>query len=111
MLNPVIHQETRLQILVVLSRNREASFKELCQTLGLTEGNLGAHADRLMSVGYVEQFHALAGVKFEKRFRLTRKGTDAFAEYRRELARLLSASDSVGAGGGARSTLDPSLDA
>lgn len=90
MLDPVIHQATRLQILALLQRNREASFNELCLALDLTEGNLGAHAQRLMDAGYMEAFHALAGVRFEKRYRLTSIGEHAFRAYRDELARLLA---------------------
>lgn len=89
MLDPVIHQATRLQILSLLQRNREASFNELCRALDLTEGNLGAHADRLVEAGYIGSFSALAGVRFERRFRLTARGHEAFRAYREELARLL----------------------
>lgn len=90
MLDPVVHQATRLQILALLQRNREASFNELCRALDLSEGNLGAHAERLVEAEYVETFHALAGVRFEKRYRLTARGQGAFRAYREELARLLS---------------------
>lgn len=90
MLDPVIHQATRLQILALLQRNREASFNELCRALSLSEGNLGAHAERLAQAGYVEAFHALVGVRFEKRYRPTAKGEAAFRAYREELARLLA---------------------
>lgn len=80
---------TRPQILALLQRNREASFNELCRALDLSEGNLGAHAERLLEAGYVEAFHALAGVRFEKRYRLIAKGTAAFRAYRHDLARML----------------------
>lgn len=63
---------------------------ELCRALDLTEGNLAAHAERLVEAGYLEAFHALGGVKFEKRYRLTRRGEEAFRAYRDELARLLA---------------------
>jgi DNA-binding MarR family transcriptional regulator len=89
MLDPVIHQATRLQILASLQRNRELSFNELCRALGLTEGNLGAHAERLIHAGYVETFHALVGIRFEKRYRLTARGQETFRAYREELARIL----------------------
>ncbi|MEA3201247.1 MAG: hypothetical protein QOE90_2675 [Thermoplasmata archaeon] len=89
MLDPVIHQATRLQILALLLRNREMSFAELCRVLDLTEGNLGAHAERLAEAGYVAAFHALAGLRFEKRYRLTHAGEAAFRAYREELVRLL----------------------
>lgn len=89
MLDPVIHQATRLQVLALLQRNRELSFNELCRALDLTEGNLGAHAERLTEAGYIEPFHALCGTKFEKRYRVTRSGQEAFRAYRDELARIL----------------------
>lgn len=96
MLDPIIHQATRLQVLALLQRNREASFNELCHLLHLTEGNLGAHADKLVSAGYIENFHALAGAKFEKRYRLSARGEAAFRAYRDELARLLSQEEPTG---------------
>lgn len=91
MLDPIIHQATRLQVLAFLHRNGEASFGELLLVLGLTEGNLGAHADKLQEAGLIETFHALVGLRFEKRYRMTSRGRDAFREYRSALARLLGA--------------------
>ncbi|MHB8587097.1 MAG: transcriptional regulator [Thermoplasmatota archaeon] len=93
MLDPVVHQETRLRILACLSRNREMSFSRLCEALSLTPGNLSSHAARLTEAGLIEARHALAGVSFEQRYHLTPKGVEAFRTYLGQLAALLAGNE------------------
>jgi DNA-binding MarR family transcriptional regulator len=88
--DPVIHQATRLRIVATLHRNREMGFVALRDALGLTEGNLGSHAARLVEAGYVEARRVLAGLSFELRYRLTAKGSAAFEAYLAELERFLA---------------------
>ena len=88
-LDPVIHQATRLRIMAALFRNREASFTALRDGLGLTDGNLGSHAAALEKAGYVESRRALAGLSFEVRYRITAAGSAAFVAYTHELKALL----------------------
>lgn len=89
MLDPVIHQATRLRIMTALQRNRELSFTRLRDGLGLTDGNLGSHAATLEKAGYVASRRALAGLSFEVRYRITPKGSEAFRAYAKELLALL----------------------
>jgi len=89
MLDPVIHQATRLRIVATLHRNREMGFVALRDALGLTEGNLGSHAGRLVDAGYLEARRVLAGLSFELRYRLTAMGSAAFTAYLSELQRLI----------------------
>src|SRR5688500_16534314 len=81
MLDPVIHQATRLRIMAALHRNREASFTALRNGLGLTDGNLASHAAKLGEAGYVQSRRALAGLSFEVRYRITPAGSAAFLAY------------------------------
>jgi DNA-binding MarR family transcriptional regulator len=90
MLDPLLHQETRLRIVAALHRNGELSFADLASALGLTPGNLGSHAKRLHESGYVTQRHAIAATRIELRYRLTPRGTAAFLSYLDALRDLLS---------------------
>lgn len=80
-LDPVIHQPTRLRIMTLLHRNRQAAFTWIRDVLGLTDGNLGSHAARLEGAGYVEQGRALTPNGFQVRLRVTPAGDDAFRAY------------------------------
>lgn len=75
--------------MAALFRNREASFTQLRDGLGLTDGNLGSHAAALERSGYVTSRRALAGLSFEVRYRITAEGAAAFVAYTRELRALL----------------------
>lgn len=81
MLDPLLHQETRLRIVAALHRNGEVSFATLTSQLKLTPGNLGSHAKRLEDSGYVSQRHAITPAGIELRYRLTARGTAAFLSY------------------------------
>jgi DNA-binding MarR family transcriptional regulator len=91
MLDPLIHQETRLRVTAYLHRNSEALFASLARDLALTDGNLGAHLARLQEAGYVAERAVLTPLGFERRYALTRKGADAFRAYLDELEKLLRA--------------------
>lgn len=94
----MIHQATRLRIMTALQRNREASFTALREALGLTDGNLGSHAQRLEEAGYLVSRRALAGLSFEVRYRITPAGSEAFTRYARELLAMLGETDVADAG-------------
>lgn len=89
MLDPVIHQATRLRIMAILQRNRDVSFVELRDQLGTTDGNLNAHGAALQKAGYVLVRRALGQNGFAVRYRLTSAGASAFQAYARELLGLL----------------------
>ena len=105
-LDPVIHQATRLRIMAALYRNREANFTGLRDGLGLTDGNLASHAQKLEEAGYLEARRALVGasaarrgtsapggalgVSFEVRYRITPRGSEAFRAYVDALQGLLA---------------------
>ena len=90
-LDPVIHQATRLRILALLARNRDAPFTWVRDQLELTDGNLSSHAGRLADAGYIEQGRVLTPAGFQVRLRLTREGNAAFGAYTRALRELLAA--------------------
>jgi DNA-binding MarR family transcriptional regulator len=88
-LDPIIHQVTRLRIMGALYRNRELSYKLLRDGLGLTDGNVVSHAQKLEQAGYVASRRALVGVGFQVVYRITPAGSDAFERYLAALRQLL----------------------
>jgi len=68
-------------MMTVLVRNRQASFTWLRDALGLTDGNLGSHAEKLAQAGYVTQGRVLTPAGFQVRLRLTPEGDEAFRQY------------------------------
>jgi DNA-binding MarR family transcriptional regulator len=88
-LDAVIHQATRLRIMAALHRNREAPAVALRDALGLTDGNLASHAQRLEAAGYVQTRRVLTTRGFEVRMRITPEGSRAFRAYVEALRVLL----------------------
>ncbi len=80
-LNPIIHQATRLSILALLFRNRNASFTWVRDSLGLTDGNLDTHSTRLEGQGYIQCGRVLTTRGFQVRMSITPKGDVAFRDY------------------------------
>lgn len=92
-LDPVIHQQNRLQILAALYRNRQASFTDLRDGLGLTPGNLQSHVTKLEEAGYVKSGRVLVDLSFEVRYKITPEGAAAFRAYLDALHALLDVAD------------------
>lgn len=90
-LDPVVHQPTRLRIMGLLYRNRQASFTWVRQQLHLTDGNLASHAAKLEEAGYIRQVRALVGRGFQVRLQITPQGDAAYRQYREALRALLEA--------------------
>lgn len=89
----LIHQPVRLRIMGLLYRHRDVAFTRARDTLGLTDGNLASHADRLEGAGLIEARRALTPQGFEKRYRITPEGSEAFRRYLGELRGFLSTVD------------------
>lgn len=88
-LDPIIHQQNRLQIMASLYRNRQAGFADLRDGLGLTPGNLQSHLAKLEEVGYIESGRILVDLSFEARYRITSLGAEAFRTYLESLREVL----------------------
>ena len=92
-LDPVIHAQPRLRVVVALATLGEAdqvSFPRLQQLVGMTAGNLSTHLRKLEEAGYV---------RVEKTYRhrtpvtyisLVRAGRRAFEDYTAALQALLA---------------------
>ncbi|MEN6405775.1 MAG: transcriptional regulator [Thermoguttaceae bacterium] len=77
----VIHERVRLSIVAALAVSPQLSFAELKSMLGLTDGNLSAHARTLDEAGYIVVEKTFRGRKPYTEMRLTAKGRRAFDRY------------------------------
>jgi len=80
-IDAVIHERARLAIVAALAVSAELSFNELKSMLGLTDGNLSAHARTLDDAGYIVIEKTFRGRRPYTALRLTPKGRKAFSRY------------------------------
>jgi DNA-binding MarR family transcriptional regulator len=83
-LDNIIHQPVRLKImssLMSLEMEDKVDFTYLKKLLELTDGNLGAHLNKLEETGYIKIEKMFVGKKPKTYIRLTGKGRDAFTEH------------------------------
>lgn len=83
--DPNIHQPSRLRIMMLLSGVKEADFKFLLSSLGLTNGNLSVQAGKLEEAGYVAISKSFEGKIPRTRYRLTDLGRERLAAYWQEM--------------------------
>ena len=77
----VIHQPTRLRILMLLSGLEEADFTFLMNTLQLSNGNLSVHASKLEQAGYITIEKSFLNKMPHTAYRITDLGRVRLAEY------------------------------
>jgi DNA-binding MarR family transcriptional regulator len=79
--DPLLLSEARLGIISVLIARPAATFTELRALLGLTQGNLGIHLQKLEDEGYVKVDKAFVGRRPRTTCRITARGKRAFLEH------------------------------
>ena len=80
-INPLLHSELRLKIMVALDSLERADFMYLCQITESTRGNLSAQMTILKEAGYLEVNKSGIGRFSRTVCRITRKGHDALHAY------------------------------
>jgi DNA-binding MarR family transcriptional regulator len=80
-LDRVIHERVRLGIVSSLAVNGSLAFTDLRDLLGITDGNLIAHARKLEDAGYVAGSKCQDGKSSKTEYRLTRLGRAALRAY------------------------------
>lgn len=80
-LDPLLHEPTRLAIVSVLAAVESLTFTELREQLGLTDGNLSVHLQKLEEKGYVGVSKAFVGRRPKTTCRLNAAGRRAFGHY------------------------------
>ena len=80
--DPLLLSQVRLGVVAVLVERGRATFPELKELLGVTQGNLGIHLRKLEEGGYVTIEKDFVDRKPRTMLRLTAKGRAAYDRYR-----------------------------
>ena len=89
-IDEVIHGRLRLGIMAYLSAVNPASFPELLDNSGASNGNLSSHLSMLEAAGYVTQEKGYADKKPQTLVHLTESGRDAWIDYLGTMQSLLN---------------------
>ena len=87
-INPLLHSELRLKIMVALESLESADFMYLCEITDCTRGNLSIQIATLKEAGYLEVSKNGLGRFSRTVCRITHKGHDALHAYEEGLRRL-----------------------
>ena len=80
-IDDVIHGRLRLGVMAYLSAVNPASFPELLDKTGATNGNLSTHLSKLETAGYVRQEKGYKGKRPQTLVHLTDTGRIAWINY------------------------------
>lgn len=90
-LDRLVHERVRLGIVSALAVNEKLAFNDLKALLGVTDGNLSAHARKLEDAGYVECIKGYEGRVPRTEYRLTAAGRSALESYLAHMEALIRA--------------------
>ncbi|MGA7202570.1 MAG: transcriptional regulator [Candidatus Cybelea sp.] len=90
-MDELLLSKVRLGIVAELLNFDWIAFSELARSLDVSNGNLGAHLSKLVDAGYVEEEKSFANRRPLSRYRLKKRGREAFASHVAELQSLLKA--------------------
>ncbi len=91
-INDVIHGRLRLGVMAYLSAVSPASFPELIDKTGATNGNLSTHLTKLETAGYIRQDKGYKGKRPQTLVYLTDAGRTAWIDYLDAMKALLGES-------------------
>lgn len=89
-INPLLHNELRLKIMVALDCLESANFMYLCEITGATRGNLSVQIATLKDAGYLSADRSSSGPSSRSVCRITLKGHEALRGYEQGLHRLFT---------------------
>jgi len=89
-INPMLHSELRLKIMVALDSLKSADFMYLCQITDSTRGNLSTQITTLKEAGYIEVSKSGIGRFSRTTCSITNLGREALRAYEEGLRRLFS---------------------
>ncbi len=84
-IDKLIHEPARLLIMSHLYVVESADFLFLMRQTDLTFGNLSSHLNKLEKANYVNIKKEFVGKKPHTMLKLTKKGRDAFLDYKRRM--------------------------
>lgn len=91
--DPVLLSQARLGVISVLMTRRDAAFSDLKALLGLTQGNLGVHLQKLEEAGYVAVTKEFVGRKPRTTASITARGRRAFLDHVARLEQIARAAE------------------
>lgn len=86
----LVHERNRLSIVSALAVNKTLTFNDLKSLLGLSDGNLSAHARKLEEAGYILCKKTFEGRVPRTDYTLTAKGRNALENYLSHMETLIS---------------------
>ena len=87
-IDPLLHSELRLKIMVALDSLESADFMYLCRLTDSTRGNVSIQIATLKEAGYLDVSKRGLGRLSHTVCHITRKGHEALAAYEENLHRL-----------------------
>lgn len=91
----VFFEKTRLSLVTLLHSREMMTFKSLKEYLGMTDGALYTHLEKLITAGYVEKRKELAGTTVQTVYKLTDNGNEEFLAYLEFLQSMLQSREEV----------------
>ena len=89
-INPLLHSELRLKIMVALDSLQSADFMYLCQITDSTRGNLSTQITTLKDAGYLDVSKTGIGRFSRTTCSITNKGREALRAYEEGLREMFS---------------------
>ncbi len=89
-INPLLHNELRLKIMVALDNLESADFVYLCEITNSTRGNLSIQIKTLQEAKYLEVSKTGLGRLSHTVCRITQRGHEALHAYEQGLRRLFT---------------------
>jgi DNA-binding MarR family transcriptional regulator len=90
-MDELLLSKIRLGIIAELLASDWVAFSELQRSLGVSQGNLGAHVAKLVEAGYVDEEKTFVNRRPLTRYTLTDRGRLAFTQHVKQLQSLLKA--------------------
>jgi len=87
-INPILHSDLRLKIMVALDSLESADFVYLCEITDSTRGNLSVQITTLKEAGYIEVSKSGLGRFSHTACRITARGHEALRAYEDGLRRM-----------------------
>ena len=94
-LDPILHNELRLKVMVALDSLDDADFVYLRGLTKATQGNLSVQLSNLEEAGYIKVTRSGSGRGSHTVCRITPKGTDALRDYQSALMSYFSRKDNL----------------
>ncbi|MCF6330892.1 MAG: transcriptional regulator [Sulfurimonas sp.] len=89
MFDPLLHQAIRSKLLSLLISNEELPFRALKEMLGVTDGNLSSHLNKLESAGYIKIEKMFEKKRPKTVIHISEIGQEAFKKYIEELKKFI----------------------